>query len=264
MKIFNLDQPVYTSFEEARDKLVDMDSRSYTVYDSLYYIRDQEKRINLKDFVFSGVVEEDETLSSVCKVCGYVGLRYLYEIVNHETKEKVFPVGSECIKNFLNEAHDKTMKSPLFLANAFTGWVADVLNTETIKIFPDIVECVYQGNLSPKQFAVLVESGYRAGIPLPYMLIRPNRKEFRKIAKHYPGQRDWSWTAAEFLPDKDLDVRGQLIKRSDQEKRLKFELNCLQNQPNHFRFYGICYSTEIEKLSRLKKPLSFMVSADVS
>ena len=41
--------------------------------------------------------EEDNSLSSAC-ICGKERLRYLYTIYNKETRAKLFPIGSCCIK----------------------------------------------------------------------------------------------------------------------------------------------------------------------
>ena len=46
--------------------------------------------------------EEDENLSSRC-VCKHEGLRYLYTIRNVKNGNKLFPIGSTCIKKFERE-----------------------------------------------------------------------------------------------------------------------------------------------------------------
>ena len=46
--------------------------------------------------------EEDTSLSSAC-ICGKERLRYLYTIYNKETRAKLFPIGSCCIKKFERE-----------------------------------------------------------------------------------------------------------------------------------------------------------------
>ena len=46
--------------------------------------------------------EEDTSLSSAC-ICGKERLRYLYTIYNKETRSKLFPIGSCCIKKFERE-----------------------------------------------------------------------------------------------------------------------------------------------------------------
>ena len=46
--------------------------------------------------------EEDESASSQC-VCKHEGLRYLYTIRNIKNENRLFPIGSTCIKKFERE-----------------------------------------------------------------------------------------------------------------------------------------------------------------
>ena len=43
--------------------------------------------------------EEDETLTTNC-ICGKEGLRYLFTIYNTKNGNKLYPIGSSCIKKF--------------------------------------------------------------------------------------------------------------------------------------------------------------------
>ncbi|MFT8757346.1 hypothetical protein [Leuconostoc pseudomesenteroides] len=43
--------------------------------------------------------EEDTTMSTSC-ICGHEGIRYLYTIQNINNNNRLFPIGSECIKKF--------------------------------------------------------------------------------------------------------------------------------------------------------------------
>ncbi|NLC31835.1 MAG: hypothetical protein GX781_00860 [Clostridiales bacterium] len=57
---------------------------------------------------------EDETLQTSC-VCGKENLRYLYTIENNMTGNRLYPIGSECIKKFGREdlSEDLAVKSQL-------------------------------------------------------------------------------------------------------------------------------------------------------
>ena len=58
--------------------------------------------------------EEDENLSSRC-VCKHEGLRYLYTIRNVKNGNKLFPIGSTCIKKFEREDLNEEISSePVF------------------------------------------------------------------------------------------------------------------------------------------------------
>lgn len=52
--------------------------------------------------------EIDETHSATC-ICGKEGLRYVYTIVNTETGESLFPIGSSCIKKFEQNDMDEEL-----------------------------------------------------------------------------------------------------------------------------------------------------------
>lgn len=53
-------------------------------------------------------IEEDDNLSSQC-VCGQENLRYLFTITNEINGNKLFPIGSTCIKQFENSELNTTV-----------------------------------------------------------------------------------------------------------------------------------------------------------
>lgn len=53
-------------------------------------------------------VEEDENLDTKC-VCGHDGLRYLYTIRNRLNGNKIYPIGSECVKKFCSDKMSETV-----------------------------------------------------------------------------------------------------------------------------------------------------------
>ena len=53
-------------------------------------------------------IEEDDNLSSQC-VCGQENLRYLFTITNRFNGNKLFPIGSTCIKQFENDELNRTV-----------------------------------------------------------------------------------------------------------------------------------------------------------
>lgn len=55
-------------------------------------------------------MEEDESVSGVC-VCEQEGLRYLYEIRNHNNGNTLFPIGSSCIKKFARADLNEEIKN---------------------------------------------------------------------------------------------------------------------------------------------------------
>ena len=52
---------------------------------------------------------EDESAESQC-VCKHEGLKYLYKIRNYKNGNKLFPIGSTCIKKFGREDLDEEMR----------------------------------------------------------------------------------------------------------------------------------------------------------
>ena len=55
--------------------------------------------VALREWVYERNVVVLETPSEVCQLCDHPGIRYQFEIVNHDTGHSIF-IGSECIKRF--------------------------------------------------------------------------------------------------------------------------------------------------------------------
>ncbi len=53
----------------------------------------------LREWVYERNVVGLESPSGVCQLCGHPGIRYQFEIVNHDTGHSLY-IGSECIKRF--------------------------------------------------------------------------------------------------------------------------------------------------------------------
>ena len=55
--------------------------------------------VALREWVYERNVVVLESPSEVCQLCDHPGIRYQFEIVNHETGHSLY-IGSECIKRF--------------------------------------------------------------------------------------------------------------------------------------------------------------------
>lgn len=61
--------------------------------------------VALREWVYEGNVEDLEAPVETCQLCGQMGLRYQFEIVNRLNGNKLL-IGSECIKRFAIEVLD--------------------------------------------------------------------------------------------------------------------------------------------------------------